>query len=84
MTTHLQAEAQRPPSFFPPRPAVFRTPSLQTSTPTLQRIKTERTANGNSEFEDAPPSKRRKVDSPVSLDEQEHAEKLNLLRQLQN
>jgi mediator of RNA polymerase II transcription subunit 12 len=69
MTKYVPADAQRPPPFLPPRPGIFRTPSRQASTPLVpkqpEKIKIEGIEDVASDFEDAPPAKRRKIDSPI-------------------
>jgi mediator of RNA polymerase II transcription subunit 12 len=68
MSKHASADAHRPPSLPPPRPGPFRTPSRQGPTPAVpkqpEKINTEGIEDIAGDFEDAPPAKRRKVDSP--------------------
>src|ERR1700734_3236501 len=69
MSKHAPADAQRPPSLPPPRPGLFRAPSRQAPTPAVpkqpEKINTEGIEDIAGDFEDAPPAKRRKIDSPV-------------------
>ena len=73
MTKTVPAEAHRPPSSLPPRPGLFRTPSRQATTPALpklpEKIKTEAVEDVVGDFEDAPPAKRRKIESPMLVDD---------------
>jgi mediator of RNA polymerase II transcription subunit 12, fungi type len=69
MTKHASADVQRPPSLPPPRPGLFRTPSRQAPTPAVpkqpEKINTGGIEDVAGDFEDVPPAKRRKIDSPV-------------------
>ena len=73
MTNNDPAEAHRPPSSLPPRPGLFRTPSRQAPTPVIpklpEKIKTEAVEDVVGDFEDAPPAKRRKIESPMLVDD---------------
>jgi mediator of RNA polymerase II transcription subunit 12, fungi type len=70
MSKHASADAQRPPSLPPPRPGLFRTPSRQAPTPAVpkqpEKINNEGIEDIAGGFEDAPPAKRRKIDSPTT------------------
>jgi mediator of RNA polymerase II transcription subunit 12 len=85
MTKYVPADAQRPSSILPPRPGTFRTPSRQASTPLVpkqpEKIKTEGIDDVAGEFDDGPPAKRQKINSPIPVEKES---KISSLEQKQD